>query len=729
MAKFDPYDDEYDPDIEEDFEEYASKEDRAKHLEAIRDSRVKRALRDSFNEIGRVPPLTQDIKDLRQKYTDDYVSAHQDIFTQSTGLKPFGQIQIDSVKRTHHVLTHGGKSVIAEPRGFGKSSRTANNSLLAVLQGKVKYCLILASSVTKAEDILESIKTELIDNEHLQEMYPAICACFNHVADAPVRGVRQTYLGEKTHIGFTKHLIRFPVIPGEPSSGSIIQVRSKDNVRGLAVKVRFGEHAGKVLRPDFCFMDDIQTDEEAESPTTVYKIVQTIKKSVLFAGSHSRRISAVMCCTPICPGDVSSHFILNELSWDCIVSPMMVKPPTNIDKWIGDYANILTNFDRYETGARTKAQLRAREYVEANYEEMHEGAEMAWEWAFGWAEDPQTEISALQHAMNFKIEEGDEAFESECQCRVEPITKEAEGVKATLEEIMNKTHDHPRRACPVEVKYITTHVDINKDILTYATIASPQDYRPMCIDKGTWPEQSGMTWKKGSIVQSIARHYSDIPEEHEQRYYAIRDLINKLGAQTYARDDGLVMQNMLISIDMGYSIDEVQRAIRDSNYRNITCCYRGQGILAKHKPFMERHYGPATESHFHCATVPSRDRTLTVLYADVNHFKTMFHKGIKTRPDINNSFSFFTPEISSEMLLTAKHCIAETPEDDYHEPEDRHVTIWKNLKDDDNEYFDNCVGAIANLFKLGCEISTRQKPVKKLSISDHINRQKESYEG
>lgn len=724
MSKYDEYDTFYDDSEDDDSAEVLEASARFRHIRSVR--RRQEAIRDELNEVGAVGPPEAHWEEKRIQYETDYVSAHQEIFPRSTGIKPFGQIQIDSIKRTHHTLTHGGRSVIAEPRGFGKTSRTANNALLAVLQGKVRYALILASSIQKAEDILESIKTELIDNEHLANLYPRVAACFQHVGDSYQRAKRQTYMGEKTHIGFTKNMVKMPILPGEPSSGSIIQVRSKDNVRGLAVKIRYGEESGRVLRPDFAFLDDIQTDEEADSPTSVYKIVQTIKKSVLFAGSHARPISAVMCCTPICPGDVSSHFILNEPSWDFIVSPMIRKMPDNLDLWLNNYARILLDFDRNATGDRLKARLRARKYVEDNYEALHIGAEVAWDWAYAWQEDPQTEISALQHAMNFKIEEGDDAFESECQCNVAPRIDEADGVKATLDEILNKVHSFPRRKCPIETKVIVTHIDVNKNVLTYTTVASPKEYRPMLIDKGEWPEQQGATWQKKDIIYTLRRKYPDIPENHERIYWGLRQLINYVGNLTYIREDNLVMHNNLILVDMGYQIDEVQRAIRDSDYRNITMCYRGQGIRAKDKPFMDRHYEKHAEKHFHCATVPTTDRTLTVLYADVNYFKTQFHKGIKSRPDIGGSISLYTPDRQSEHLLLAKHCLAEIPQEDYYDKEDRRVIFWENPKEEDNEYFDNFVGCLAGLFKLGCELRGRKRKQGTYSIKDYIERQKES---
>lgn len=720
MAKqYDPFAEFFDDENED---EELPLEDISRIRKRIENTRIQAAAKDILNDIGEVIPVSPEAQALKEKYEEDYVSAHQEVFTESSGIKPLGPSQIASVERTVHVLKHGGKSVIAEPRGFGKTSRTSNNALMGVLQGKVKYVLILASSVQKAEDILESIKTELITNDKLYEMYPAICESFRHAADNQHRILRQTYRGERTFIGSTKALIRIPNIPGEPSAGSIIQVRSKDNVRGLNVKVRYGEFKGKVLRPDFVFMDDVQTDEEAESPTSVYKIVQTIKKSVLFAGTHARRISAVMCCTPICPGDVSSHFILNEPSWDCLVTKMISKMPKHLDKWLNEYARILLDFDRYKTGDRTRAQLAARKYVEENYEMLHEGAEWAWDWAFGWGEDPQTEISPLQHAMNFLIEEGTEAFESECQCNVENKIDEAEDAKATLDEILNKVHDFTARNCPVEATKICTHIDVNKNILTYVTMASPQDFRPYIIDYGTWPPQPGMTWKKRDLAYPLVRYYPDIHEHHERIYLGVKELVNEIGNRMYRREDGIEMTNDLILVDMGYMIDEVQRAIRDCEHRSITLCCRGQGIKARDKPFMQRNYEKHAEKHFHCATVPTLDRVLQALYVDVNYFKTILHKGFKTRLGLGGSISLFTPESSGGHLLYGKQNLVEKVSDDYYDKEDRHVLIWENTRDEDNEFFDNSVGCLAGFMKLGIQMKgTKKKILESFDIQDYVD--------
>jgi hypothetical protein len=714
----DEYDEVYTGDLPDSIDEYnkiTENQRRVRHLQRQKDI---------INEVGLVPPPTPEVLEARKYYEDNYVAMHQEIFKRSTGMKPFGPVQEKSIKQTQNILTQGGRAVIAEPRGFGKTSRTSNNALMAILQGRIRYALILASSLTKAAEILESIKTELIDNQELQKLYPAVSRCFEALEEQSRRGKTQTYGGFPTHIGYTNDRIRFPQIPGEASCGSIIQVRSKDNVRGLFTKTKGGDGSGgSILRPDFVFLDDIQTDEEADSQTSAMKIIRTIKKSVLFAGSHHRRISAVMCCTPICPGDVSTHFILNEPSWEVTLYKMVEKMPDNLEMWLTTYADILMGFDRYKPGDRIRARIEARAFVEKNYDVLHEGAEVAWDWAYGWAEDPQTEISALQHAMNFLIEEGPESFETECQCNVSAKDADGEEVRATINQICEKVTHFPRYHCPVDTQFITTNIDVNKRILTYCTMSSPLIFRPSVIDYGTWPAQPGATWKKDTVVHSLARQYPDITEDHLLIYQGVKDLINKLHTQEYYREDGNIMHNHLITVDMGYQMDEVQRAIRDSEARSIVTCYRGQGIDAKRKQFMDRHYGPDCQKHFHCATTPTNDKLLMVLYTDVNFWKTRIHRGIKTRPGITGSIDLFETEKGESHLLLARHWISETPTEDYYPAEDRRVIVWSSPKGD-NEYFDNGVGCLANFMKLGCKLRAKRHKSGTYNIQDYVNMQR-----
>jgi hypothetical protein len=56
------------------------------------------------------------------------------------------------------------------------------------------------------------------------------------------------------------------------------------------------------------------------------------------------------------------------------------------------------------------------------------------------------------------------------------------------------------------------------------------------------------------------------------------------------------------------------------------------------------------------------------------------------------------------------------------------VIVWDNLKEDDNEFFDNMVGVLAGLFKCGCEMNNSRTPKGTYNIQDYINKQKKGLE-
>jgi len=671
---------------------------------------------DILNEVGIVPDATPERQEKIDFYKGNYVQMHYDIFTKSTGIKQFGGPQVESINRSQDVIDHGGRLISIEPRGFAKTSRTSNHALAAVLQGKIRYALILASNVRKASEILESIKTELMDNDKLFELYPATMSCFQHLDEKPIKARTQTYGGEPTHIGWTIDRIRFPIIPGEPSSGSIIQVRSKDNVRGLFTKIRYGPESGGILRPDFAFLDDIQTDEEARNADSVDKIVKDIKKSVLFAGSHSKRINAIMCATPICVGDVTSRFALYENAWEVIQYKMVQKMPTNLKMWLTEYATILQAYDRHERGSRKRAQLRAKQYVIENYEKLHEGAECSWDWAYGWNEDPVIEVSALQHAMNFLIEEGQDSFESECQCSIVLGSDSNESVKATRDDIIKHIDQTVEKyEVPQDTQHIVCHVDVNNEILTAMTVASPDIIESHIVNYETWPPQDGAIWEKGNLIRPLSSMYPDIPKQEIglRIYQAVKDFLTTLYSHQFRRKDGILMQHTMIGIDCNHEKEEVMKAIRDLPFSTSIIPMYGQGIPAKDKPMMEKNYGPGCMKYHHCVNVPHRGYAMMNLVVEVNYFKKKVHEGWKTRPGWPGSIQLFPETRPGEHDVLIRHMLSEDPILDIYEKEKRQLYVWNQIRGRDNEFFDNLVGCQAVLCKLGAkyrqQVDTKEK--------------------
>ncbi len=680
---------------------------------------------DVKNDVPRIEDPSPEILALREVYRHDYVKLHEDIFKSSTGIKEFGEDQKTGTRRFNKICTQGrgAKLVQLEPRGFAKTSRAVNQIVSACLFGDIKFVLIISSEISKSVDIMDQIQTELSSNDELYKLFPKTLSCFHHGDGKFKRYENQTYEGEKTHITWKTDEIRFPIIAGEASSGCIILVKTKDNLRGLSKKIQHGPDAGKVLRPDFVFLDDIQTDKDAKSPTIVQTIVSSIKKAALFGGSHSKKVRAVMTITPQKEGDVAHHFVLKQPSWEVATYSMLKSMPKNMELW-DQFGRILLNFDKFKEGEREKAQRRARQFVLDNYADMHEGAEASWEWCYEWDVDDPIEVSAVHHAMTFYYEEGQEAFDCECQCKLILPDEEEQRIVASPDVIISRQSLHPRRTVPQEVKQIVTHVDMNNEVLSYLTVGCDNVFRPYIIDYGTYPPQPTSVWRKDGLVKTLYDMYPEVTKGNTGGlfYRAITDFSKIVVNTRYRREDGVELQNRLVGFDAKYETEDILRAIRESDVRSFLIACQGLYFGHKDKPLMELGSNTDRDIHYHCYTAPSSDRTISVLRIDTNHLKTLAHRGFLTTPGDMGSIRLWKQTEYGEHNLFAMHMNAEFPTQQVNLKEERVIIEWTQYRDRDNEYFDNLVGCLAMLFKLG--VTRRQKKeVSKTDIHDYINQQ------
>jgi len=713
IAKMGRFDDIIEP--TDDYNEYVE------HKESFKTRKSRKRRADILNNIPKIPDVPEEILALRKRYDNDpklydldehgfpdparpnhYALAHQEIFTTSTGIKPFCDEQINSVRHSQIIIQRGGRIVKAEPRGFGKTSRSCNEGLLGVLQGYIPYLLIIGSTTEKAEEIVNSIVTEIMENEEISRMYPRVVACFQHIQANTNKAGRQTYDGELTHIYYNQGLIKFPILPGEPSSGAVINVRPKKNVRGIYFTDKAGPYAGKRRRPTHTIFDDVQTDEEAEQPKVAEKIVRVLKKSVLRASGHNKRMAAIMSCTPIAPGDVSHHFLLNEPGWNRVVYQMLKSRSNNEDMWLGEYAKILTDFNKEVPGSQEKAALRALEYYKANRDKMDEGAEASWEWCYEYDDEPQLEISAIQHAYNIMIIEGMDVFESECQCNV-IHTQTAENITiASIQRIAKNQSVRERGYCQQGSRHIVTHIDVGFDYLTYVTMSSPPQFMGEIIDYGTYPSYPGRFGKR-KMGKTLAKIYPTIPLPEDRVYQAVKDLINIIGQKVYRREDGIEMYNNAILTDSSFLSDNIYKAIRESNFRSISYPCEGESYKAKDKGIADKKYSDACTKYYHTVLVPNTDRVLRKLNNDVNFMKTEVHKAFCRNVGTSGSISLFKEEYPNQHLLLGEHCNAELPTVDIDERNDKEVIIWNQISGRDNELFDNIVGCLGGMSMLGVD--------------------------
>ena len=699
--------------------------------------RKKRQAKDIMNEVGVAPPPSQEIVEQRELYRNDFVKMHMEVFPDSTGLKPFGDKQKQSIEFGRDIFDKGsGRLLKLEPRGYAKTTRITNEAIFAVLMGMQDYIVIVCSNLEKATDILESMKTEILNNYTLLDLFPGPMACFRHLNDTPQRARYQTYGGERTYIGWGSSTLQFPWVPGEVSSGKIIEVRPMTNLKGLHKKIEVGPDAGKIVRPTLFLFDDPQTHDDATSETNVRKIISRIKRDALRGGSHSRRAAAIMAITPVAPGDVAWHFAKNEHSWDIIEYKMLEKRPMHEDWWLDTYAKVYLNYDRTVRGDRTRAALEAKKLLEDNWDLAHEGAVVTWDHAFGWDENPQVEISAVQHAYNIILDDGWVDFEFECQCNIEYGTyEEGEQIHAPPVRIKNKTLPYKRTQIPQDCIKMVAHIDVNKDFLSYVVMCSPTIMRPHIVDYGTWPAQPGIFSKK-KITVPLSTIYPEIADYRERLYKGIRDLSSALMEREYLRVDGVRIPFTRIGVDIRYEDVYTARAVIESEHRAILRACWGVGVGPDDDLLHEQSNAHATAVYENCFLQPNKKRTLDVLNIDTNFFKTELHKGFNLDDGVKGSVTLFGLESDGKEihedrhLQFADHCNIESPTRAAGTKKQRTRIVWKvKMPQPDNEYFDNSVGCLALLVSEGISLtvsipSSQKKAERKQDMQDFMNQQK-----
>jgi len=105
-----------------------------------KNKRAGRTMSQHLNNLApRLVEPTEEGLEMRQIYLNNFPLAHREIFTASSGIKPLGPVQVDSANHSHRIITHGGRLIKLEPRGFGKTTRSTNETLLGVLGGSRSY--------------------------------------------------------------------------------------------------------------------------------------------------------------------------------------------------------------------------------------------------------------------------------------------------------------------------------------------------------------------------------------------------------------------------------------------------------------------------------------------------------------------------------------------------------------------------------------------------------------
>jgi len=166
--------------------------------------------------------------------------------------------------------------------------------------------------------------------------------------------------------------------------------------------------------------------------------MDTLNGAILNLAGPGQKIAGVMPCTVIRPGDMADQILDRDKhpTWQGERTKLVYSFPTNEKLW-DRYAQIRADSFRNDGDGRE-----ATDFYREHREEMDAGAIVAW---------PQRhntdELSALQHAMNLKLQD-ERAFWAEYQN--EPLPEdEGDTEQLTAEQVAGKTNGHARDEIPI----------------------------------------------------------------------------------------------------------------------------------------------------------------------------------------------------------------------------------------------------------------------------------------
>jgi hypothetical protein len=591
---------------------------------------------------------------------------------------PWSPDHLKVIAKIEEAVLHGGLFAMAMPRGSGKTTICECACIWAVLNGHREFVCLIGSDEGHAMDMLDSIKMELDGNEQLLADYPEVVFPIQSLDGIANRCNGQLYHGERTHIGWTAKEIVLPTMPDSPASGAIIKVAGiTGRIRGMKYK----RADGKTVRPSLVVLDDPQTDESARSLTQCATREAVLAGAVLGLGGPGKKISGIMPCTVIRPGDMADNILDRDKhpEWNGERTKMVYSFPTDEKLW-QRYAEI-----RAENLRNGQGIAAATDFYRGHREQMDEGAAIAWPERFN-----HDELSAIQHAMNLKLQD-EAAFFAEYQN--EPLPADAgEDEDLSAEAIAAKINRIERGVVPLGVDHVTAFIDVQQALLFYVVAGWERDFTGYVLDYGVFPDQQRPYFTLRDTRHTLAAATKATGLEGSI-YAGLEQLTQSLINREWRRDDGanLRIERCLIDANWGNSTDVIYQFCRQSAHPGVVMPSHGRFVGASSQPFSEykRRPGDRVGHNWRIPNVQGKRAVRHVVF-DANYWKSFVYSRLAVPMGDRGCLSLFGDKPDRHRLF-AEHLTAE-----YRvrtEGRGRQVDEWKLRPErSDNHWFDCLVG-------------------------------------
>jgi hypothetical protein len=609
---------------------------------------------------------------------------------------PWSQDHLKVIGKIEQAVLRGGLFAMATPRATGKTVQVETACIWAVLYGHREFVCLIGSDEGHAMDMLDSIKMELDTNDLLLDDFSEVVhpiQCLDGIAN---RCNGQLYRGERTHIGWTAKEIVLPTLKPtgwleNPALQSFVRADGHSKASGAIIKVagitgrirgmKYKRADGKTVRPTLVVLDDPQTDESSRSLSQCATRESILAGAVLGLAGPSSKISGIMPCTVIRLGDMADNILNRDKhpEWNGERTKLIYAFPTDEKLW-QRYAEV-----RAESLRQGHHGEEATDFYGTNRVAMDAGAVVAWPERFN-----HDELSALQHAMNLKLQD-EAAFFAEYQN--EPLPEETVADdELTADQIAGKLNRLERGAVPLGVNHLTMFIDVQATLLFFVVAAWEDDFTGYVIDYGTFPDQ-----KRLYFTLRDARHTllaaTNAAGLEGSIYGGLESLTSAMLTRDWARDDGAMLriERCLIDANWGSSTDVVYQFCRQSAHAGIVMPSHGRFVGASSQPFSEYKRRPGDRVG-HNWRIPNVQGKRAVRHGvfDTNYWKSFVHARLAVAMGDRGCLSLFGDQPEQHRLF-AEHLTAEYRVKT--EGRGRTVDEWKQRPErGDNHWFDCLVG-------------------------------------
>lgn len=626
-------------------------------------------------DIGELPAVIDPQRKARA--ATDFRFFCEAYFPQTFSL-PWSDDHLKVIAKIEIAVLRGGVFAMAMPRGSGKTTLAETACIWAMLTGARDFVCLIGSDAGHARNMLESIKVEFETNDHLLEDYPEAVFPIHALERIHNRAKGQLYGGKPTRIVWTADEIVLPTIDGSKASGAIIRVAGiESRIRGM----KFKRADGRAVRPSLVVLDDPQTDESARSDQQVRARMETLSGAILNLAGPGQKISGIMPCTVIRPGDMADQILDRDKhpAWQGERTKLVYAFPTNQKLW-DKYAQLRADSFRNDGDGRE-----ATEFYREHRNEMDTGTVIAWP-----ERHNEDELSAIQHAMNLRLQD-ERAFWAEYQN--EPLPQdEGDADQLTAEAIAAKINGHSRNVIPIGASHLTMFIDVQGKLLFFTVVAWEDDFTGYVVDYGTYPDQQRPVFILRDVQKTLARVSPGAGLEGSI-YAGLEKLTGDYLSRHWQRDDGAEMriERCLVDANWGQSTDVVYQFCRQSAHAGLILPSHGRYVGASSIPFSEykRKTGERVGLHWRIPSVQGK-RQVRHVVIDTNYWKSFVHARLAVAMGDPGNLSLFGRKPAEHQLL-AEHLTAEYRVKT--EARGRVVDEWKiRAGGPDNHWLDCLVG-------------------------------------